>query len=112
MSIAENLKRIRKQRGFSQAQLAEASGVAQQLISQIENGKNNSTKRLPELAKALGCAVHDIDENYYLASGEDSDDILAKFKQILDENDASKLRDLEVYLDFLRSRTSQPDGSS
>lgn len=63
-TIAENLKRLRKEAKLSQAKLADLSGVSQQLISQIENGKNSSTKELPALAKALGASVGDIDEEY------------------------------------------------
>ncbi|OJF97601.1 XRE family transcriptional regulator [Pararhizobium antarcticum] len=63
-SIAENLKRLRKLRGFSQATLAEKSGVSQQLISQLENGKNQKTTELPALASALGASAHEIDEDF------------------------------------------------
>lgn len=61
MSIAQNVKRLRRQAGLSQVQLAAASGISQQLISQIEAGRNNTTKHLPALAKALGCKLTDID---------------------------------------------------
>lgn len=64
MSLAANLKKFREEKELSQPKLAEASGVSQQLISQIERGVNNSTKNLPALAKALGVTVYDLDENY------------------------------------------------
>jgi len=64
MSIAANLKRLRKEKGISQPALAEKSGVSQQLISQIENGKNETTNRLPQLARALGVSVADLDPAY------------------------------------------------
>jgi len=38
--------------------------VSQQLISQLENGRNQTTKELPSIAQALGVAVHEIDENF------------------------------------------------
>lgn len=63
-TIAENLKRLRQAVGMSQVKLALAANVSQQLISQIEQGKNTTTKELPALAKALGCPVNAIDENY------------------------------------------------
>jgi phage repressor protein C with HTH and peptisase S24 domain len=66
-SIAENLTATRKAAGMSQVDLATASGVSQQLISQIERGSNLSTKHLPALARALGCAVSDLDEAYRFA---------------------------------------------
>lgn len=49
---------------MSQLDLADASGISQQLISQIETGKNQTTKELPALAAALSAGVHEIDENF------------------------------------------------
>lgn len=63
-TIAENLKRIRLLRRLSQQALADKARVSQQLISQLENGKNLSTTELPALAEALDVAVHEIDEAY------------------------------------------------
>lgn len=64
MSIADNLKSLRSAKGWSQARLAKEAGVSQQLVSQLERGLYNSTKALPDLARALACSVHDIDEHY------------------------------------------------
>ena len=64
MSIAENLIRLRKKAGLSQPALAQKSGVSQQLISQLENGVNITTKKLPDLARALGVSIYEIDENF------------------------------------------------
>jgi len=64
MNVGKNLKRIRKDKGVSQVDLAKAAGVSQQLISQIEGGKNVTTNRLPEIASVLGCEVWDIDPKY------------------------------------------------
>lgn len=64
MSVAENLKRIRKLKKMPQVALARAAGVSQQLISQLERGENSSTKELPAIAFALGVSVHEIDEAY------------------------------------------------
>lgn len=60
-TLAANLVRIRKDKGFSQVELAKASGVSQQLISQIENGINLTTKELPDIAAALDVPVADLD---------------------------------------------------
>lgn len=53
------LKELREARGWTQAQLAEASGVPQQVISAYERG-SKSWKHMPleraiALADALGC---------------------------------------------------------
>lgn len=64
MNVGKNLKRIRKDKGISQVDLAKSSGVSQQLISQIERGENVTTNRLPEIAKVLGCQVWEIDPKF------------------------------------------------
>jgi phage repressor protein C with HTH and peptisase S24 domain len=64
MSIAENLKRIREAAGLSQPQLAAKATVSQQLISQIERGVNDTTRKLPQIARALGVRVEEIDPDY------------------------------------------------
>lgn len=64
MSIASNLSKFRSRAGLSQGELAKLSGVSQQLISQIEQGKNLSTKHLPKLANALGVGIGEIDPDY------------------------------------------------
>lgn len=64
MTIGSNLKRLRKEARLSQAKLASLSKVSQQLISQLENDANSSTKELPAIAKALGVSVADIDESF------------------------------------------------
>ena len=64
MGVPENIKALRHKAGFSQPELAKRAGVSQQLISQLENGKNLTTKYLPQIAAALGAAMGDIDEAY------------------------------------------------
>lgn len=44
--------------------VAELAGVSQQLISQLESGKNVTTTELPAIAQALGVGVHEIDPAY------------------------------------------------
>jgi transcriptional regulator with XRE-family HTH domain len=71
MGIAENLKRLRTAADLSQAGLAKKAGVAQQLISQIESGKNTTTKYLPQIARALGAGVEEIDPQFGSLSASD-----------------------------------------
>ncbi|MFG1417206.1 helix-turn-helix transcriptional regulator [Xanthobacter sp. V0B-10] len=67
MTLAENLKRLREEMKLSQPKLAKAAGVSQQLISRLENGKDLTTKKLPNLARALGVTVTDLDPTYMLS---------------------------------------------
>lgn len=64
MGIAENLRRFREGAGLSQDQLADEARVSQQLISQIERGENLTTKKLPQIAHALGKPVFELDPNF------------------------------------------------
>lgn len=100
MTIGANLKRIRKEARLSQMRLADLAGVSQQLISQIENDVNRSTKELPALAKALHVPVSAIDPNFLDVSPEDAR-LLEKIRMIAEGASAEELRLLESHLDFL-----------
>ncbi len=57
-TIGENLRRIRKARGVGQVELAEASGVAQPTISDIERGRREPhPATLRKLADPLGAEL-------------------------------------------------------
>lgn len=52
--VGDNCARIRKERGWSQEELAERSGLSQQYLSGLERGKRNPTiVTIYELAAAL-----------------------------------------------------------
>ena len=52
--VGDNVARIRREKGLTQEQLAELSGLSQQYISGLENGLRNPTiLTLYELAQAL-----------------------------------------------------------
>ena len=61
-----NLQKIRKSRGYTQKQLAAASGVKLRMIQLYEQRKNNINKAsvyvVSSLAKALGCSTDDLIE--------------------------------------------------
>ena len=58
MSIAERMKRIRRERGISQEKLAEQLNVSRQTVSKWENGLAvPSGDNLNQLGKALGVSV-------------------------------------------------------
>ena len=62
MSIAENIKQRREAKRWTQAVLAEKSGiVTQAMISRIEKGEDNAKiDTLRGIAAALGCSVVDL----------------------------------------------------
>ena len=60
----KNLQMIRKERGLSQSQLADASGISIRMIQYYEQGANDINKAesltVYKLAKALNCEVADL----------------------------------------------------
>lgn len=64
VGIPENIKDLRKRARPPQPALAKKAGVSQQLISQLENGVNLTTKYLPQIAKALGVTMAEVDETF------------------------------------------------
>ena len=58
--LGKRLRDARNARGLTQKDLARKSGVSQATISDIERGRNESSKELPALAKALGASVDDL----------------------------------------------------
>lgn len=61
MSIGENVKRFRNARKLSQLQLAEAVGVTQPMIAQIERGTKSLTMELgKDIADILKVSVSEL----------------------------------------------------
>jgi len=59
--VAQNVKRIRLEKGLTQEQFSEISGFSQQYVSGLETGRRNPTVvTLYELAKALGVSHLDL----------------------------------------------------
>lgn len=52
-SLANRLRMKRRDRGWTQEQLAAAAGTTQAVIQKIENGKSLRPRRIEEIAKAL-----------------------------------------------------------
>lgn len=58
--IGRNISRLRELRGMKQEALAEAMGVSQQTVSNIENSEAVDDARLLEVAKVLGVSAEAI----------------------------------------------------
>ena len=63
-TIAERIKQIRTDRGMTQGQLADAVGVSQSSIGNIESGVRKRPRELLSIAQALGVSAE------WLESGE------------------------------------------
>lgn len=91
MGLRENLRRFREERKMSQTALAERAGVKQQLISQIENGKNLTTKSryLVAMARALNVQPSDLDPLY--SPGDTWQDVLSVALDMAQDDKATLL---------------------
>jgi transcriptional regulator with XRE-family HTH domain len=59
--LAENLKRIRAEKGISQGDIVKSTGIDKAMISNIENGKTNPTlATIAKLAKAIGVSIGEL----------------------------------------------------
>lgn len=53
MTLGDRIKLVREEKGITQQQLAEMSGVCQQMISKLETGKASATSDIVKLAYCL-----------------------------------------------------------
>lgn len=59
--VGANVSKLRIQKGWTQEQLAEASGFSQQYLSGLESGRRNPTiVTIYEIAQALGVSHLDL----------------------------------------------------
>lgn len=60
-TLAENIRRMRHERGLSQEELADICGLHRTYVGSVERGERNVTlSSLELLAKALGVSVVDL----------------------------------------------------
>ena len=57
-SLSDRLKSSRKDKGWSQAELARRAGCSQQCIGDLERGRNHKSKHLGSLARTLSVDPH------------------------------------------------------
>ena len=61
MSIGENIKKLRKNIGLSQVQLAEKLDTTQKVITDYETGRSKPPrKRLPKIANFFGITIESV----------------------------------------------------
>ena len=68
--FGQNIRRIRKQRGFSQEELADRCGLHRTYIGGIERGERNpSLENIVAIGIGLGCKVEDLFSGLLLRDG-------------------------------------------
>ena len=85
----DEVKLAREERGWSQAQLAEAAGTSQQTVDRIERGVTGSSKALPEIQKVLGIARYDLGRPLADRTPEEQAAVDAPFKAYIREKTMS-----------------------
>jgi transcriptional regulator with XRE-family HTH domain len=61
MTIATNIKNLRKSKGWTQVELAEKLNTTQQVITSYERGKKKPpVDRLPDIAGLLGVTIEEL----------------------------------------------------
>lgn len=82
--IGIRIRRLRRDAGLSQSQLAELIGVTFQQVQKYESGKNRiSAAKLREISRMLGCSVLDLLESITpLAMNETEGHILTYWRSL------------------------------
>ena len=61
MSVGENIKKLREEKGYTQLKLSNKVGITQSMIAQIERGTKAVNLQLgKQIAEVLGCSVDDL----------------------------------------------------
>ena len=96
MSFSENLKAVRKERGFSQEQLAEMLDVSRQAVSKWEQDEGGypETEKLIKIAQKLDVSL----------------DSLLLDKELIDETDNESKNDILIFPMDKKIRIQSADG--
>lgn len=103
-----NIRKLRKQQGFTQGQLAERSGLSERYVSEVERGvANPRLMSLKDLAGGLGISIADlfIFENSPLTAKEIKEKLIAA----LTEADESSLEQVYNYVLFALAKVPPRD---
>lgn len=104
--LAENIKLLRKSKGWTQLQLAEESGLGVNAIKRIEIGMTGGwTATRESIAKALGCTMAEL---YGKKTAEKQTDLFRQVVATLIEFDDKELSLALSNLQALRSASLRP----
>lgn len=98
--LGEKIRRMRKNRGLTQEELAEMIDISSRNLSNIEVGANfPKSETLEKILKALNISTQDLFENDYL---RESDELLADIAEYLNrvKDDRAKLEKIFKMMKF------------
>ncbi|WP_444890273.1 helix-turn-helix domain-containing protein [Microbulbifer sp. DLAB2-AA] len=108
-ALGNNVRRIRKEVGISQQQVADATGMSKNTISNIETGKTaaNSNSVL-KISKALGCTVDElmkgVEEGWTGTEGDHINRLCEELKQLPDEGRKQIVHTLQALIVYWKYR--------
>lgn len=76
MDIAKRVAELRKQRGWSQPELARRAGISKGIVGWIEQGRVGNTGKLPQIARAFNLTVDQLTQNCKDAGERDDNEIM------------------------------------
>lgn len=88
---------------MSQARLAKAAGVSQQLIGEIEAGRSRTTKSIYKIAEALNLKAHELD-NEIPAPAADWDQALNEVRLLTADEQEFALNNLRDFIRLIKNR--------
>lgn len=114
MSVADNVKRLRKEKGWTQVRLSMEAHVSQQAISFIESGRNEpSTDMIRALSKALGVSSSEIIGDSQADASQELNKAELRMLEIFDLlNSAGQEFLLQQAESILQQRAFRKDGSA
>lgn len=74
MALKHEVYRLRKAKGWTQKELAAASGISQQVIGDVESGRTTRPRQIHDLAHALGTTPEALDPEQYAPKGKHFED--------------------------------------
>lgn len=103
MIDVEKFRAARARAGLSQAKLAKAAGVSQQLVGEIEAGRARSTKSIYKIAEALNIKAYELDSEIP-APGTEWDEVITELRELPQQDQEYALKNLREFISLIKNR--------
>lgn len=95
-ALGDRVRQLRKERGWTQTQLAKRAKVPQSSVSTMETGNQKGSPHIVQIAIALEVSV------YWLVSGR-GPKFLTKWQELGNDLSPAEQNAVEAYIQFLRA---------